>query len=92
MEMKNGDNWYYTYFLQSLIHPKRTYIGSTEKSPYSRLKEHNAGESAYTSRHSPWKLVSFSAVPTLQQAEEFEHYLKNGSGHRFAHRHFFKAD
>jgi len=89
MEMKNGDQWFYTYFLRSLVHPKRTYIGSTEKSPYQRLTEHNAGHSTYTSKHKPWQLVGFMAFPTLKQAEDYERYLKNGSGLRFAHTHIF---
>lgn len=89
MELKNGDHWYYTYFLRSLMHPTRTYIGSTEKSPYQRLEEHNSGDSAYTSRHRPWQLIVFTAFNNRKQAEAFEIYLKNGSGQRFAQNHFF---
>jgi predicted GIY-YIG superfamily endonuclease len=89
MELKNGDQWFYTYFLRSQTHPNRTYIGSTEKSPYVRIKEHNTGTSAYTSRHRPWMLVGFTAFPTLAQAQNFETYLKTSAGNRFAHRHIF---
>ena len=37
----------------------------------------------------PWKLKLYIAFETLPQAQHFEKYLKSGSGHAFANRHFW---
>jgi hypothetical protein len=36
--------------------------------------------------HRPHLRIAFE---TLEQAQHFEHYLKSGSGHAFANRHFW---
>ena len=54
-----------------------------------RLGQHNAGESPHTSKFRPWTLVAYIAFPTEAQAIAFEKYLKQGSGHAFAQRHFW---
>jgi predicted GIY-YIG superfamily endonuclease len=77
---------FYTYVLESLAHPKQHYVGHTEDLR-DRLAEHNAGKSPHTSRHVPWKVKCYMAFETLELARNFEHYLKSGSGHAFAHRH-----
>ncbi len=54
-----------------------------------RLLEHNAGKCPHTSKSLPWKLKLYIAFETLSQAQRFERYLKSGSGHAFANRHFW---
>jgi hypothetical protein len=35
----------------------------------------------------PWQLVTYVAFSEKKKANEFERYLKSGSGHAFANRH-----
>jgi putative endonuclease len=64
------------------------YVGCTKdlKLP---LEQHNAGQSPHTRKFGPWKLAAYIAFPTEAQAVAFEKYLKQGSGHAFAQRHFW---
>jgi hypothetical protein len=39
----------------------------------------------------PWKLKLYVAFDSIEQAQHFEKYLKSGSGHAFAKRHFWPA-
>ena len=55
----------------------------------SRLAEHNRGKCRYTAQHRPWKLKLYVASETRELACGFERYLKSGSGHAFAKRHFW---
>jgi putative endonuclease len=77
----------YVYLLRSLSKPDQTYVGLTHD-PEKRLAEHNAGRSPYTSRFTPWELVVSVYFKDQDKAEAFEKYLKHGSGHAFANRHF----
>ena len=78
---------FYTYILRSLSHPEQRYIGSTSDLK-TRIAKHNAGEVPHTSKFSPWKIESYFAFETKEKAVAFEVYLKTGSGHAFAKRHF----
>ena len=78
---------FYTYILRSLSHPEQRYIGSTSDLK-SRLAKHNAGEVPHTSKFKPWELEVYIAFETKEKATAFEAYLKTGSGHAFAKRHF----
>ena len=78
---------FYTYILRSMSHPNQRYIGSASDLK-ARLAKHNAGEVPYTSKFKPWKLESYFAFETKEKAYAFEAYLKTGSGHAFAKRHF----
>lgn len=80
---------YYVYLLQSLDDPKRRYVGFTRKAVKTRLAEHNAGKSVHTNKHKPWKCVAYFAFENKKKAEDFEIYLKHGSGHAFARKHFW---
>ena len=80
---------YHVYLLQSLSDPSRKYIGFTEREISERLKEHNAGESIHTNKHKPWECISYFTFKDKKKAENFEAYLKHGSGHAFAKRHFW---
>ena len=78
----------YVYFLRSVAHPDKRYVGKTSDL-WARLKNHNAGKSPHTSKHRPWELVVAIRFEEDGKAEAFERYLKGGSGHAFAKRHFW---
>jgi predicted GIY-YIG superfamily endonuclease len=79
---------YYTYILESLSNPRMRYIGSTSNLR-KRLSAHNLGSGHHIKKYNPWKLKLYIAFETLNQAQKFERYLKTGSGHAFANRHFW---
>ena len=73
---------YYVYVLHSLKKSDRYYIGYTldlEK----RLKEHNNGKSSHTKPWLPWEVETYIVFKSKSKAQEFEKYLKSGSGHAF---------
>jgi predicted GIY-YIG superfamily endonuclease len=78
---------FYTYILESVAHSGEFYRGHTEDLK-RRLAEHNAGKCPHTSKCKPWKVKFYAAFETLDLAQEFEQYLKSGSGHAFAKKHF----
>ena len=78
----------YVYILRSLKDTKQRYIGITTNLN-ERLKDHNAGKSPHTARFRPWQIVVAIRFANDQKAEAFEAYLKSGSGHAFAKRHFW---
>jgi putative endonuclease len=67
---------------------KRRYVGITTDLK-QRLAEHNSGKSPHTAQFKPWRLVAYVAFSNEQTANEFERYLKSGSGHAFASRHLW---
>jgi predicted GIY-YIG superfamily endonuclease len=79
---------HYVYLLRSDSDPYQTYIGLTDKID-ARLKKHNEGGSPHTAKYKPWKLVTYVAFSTRDQAAEFESYLKSGSGRAFAKKHLW---
>lgn len=78
----------YVYLLRSKADPKQRYVGLTNDLK-NRLSQHNAGNSAHTSKFSPWEIVLAIYFADPAKARVFEHYLKNGPGHAFANRHFW---
>ena len=78
----------YVYLIQSIPFPNQRYIGLTSDIK-GRMEAHNEGRSAHTSKYKPWKLVTYMAFSSESKALEFERYLKSGSGHAFANRHFW---
>ena len=78
----------YVYLLRSKTHPDQRYVGLTADLA-KRLAEHDAGKSLHTSKFTPWELVVAVYFTDRQKAETFECYLKHGSGHAFANRHFW---
>ena len=78
----------YVYLLRSKARPGKTYVGITEDFR-KRLSEHNEGKSIHTSKWRPWEMVVCTAFADDTKAEAFELYLKKGSGHAFARRHFW---
>ena len=82
---------YYTYVIESIRRPENRYIGHTSDLK-QRVAEHNAGRCDHTAKFVPWKLKIYVAFETLEQAQHFERYLKSGSGHAFADRHFWRTE
>jgi predicted GIY-YIG superfamily endonuclease len=82
-----NDHKYFVYVLQSLKNSKETYVGKTSDVS-RRLSEHNAGKNISTRAFRPWKLLSYTAFNSKEKADEFERYLKTGSGRAFRSRHF----
>ena len=78
----------YVYLLQSLSDPDQQYVGITGDFQ-SRLSQHNAGESPHTKSFKPWQPVVVVRFRNDARADAFEKYLKSGSGHAFAGRHFW---
>ena len=77
----------YTCVLRSLSAPDQRYIGSTADLK-SRLTKHNKGDVPHAEKFRPWKVEAYFAFETKEKAVAFEQYLKSGSGHVFAKRHF----
>jgi predicted GIY-YIG superfamily endonuclease len=65
------------------VFPERRYVGFTSDLK-KRITTHNAGGSVHTSKYKPWILVSYHAFTDKRRAQEFEYYLKSGSGKAFA--------
>jgi predicted GIY-YIG superfamily endonuclease len=76
---------YYVYLIESVNYPEQRYVGFCADLK-SRLASHNSGESVHTSKYMPWKLVAYLAFSDKRKAQEFEHYLKTGSGKAFANK------
>ena len=79
---------FYTYVIESLSHPDQRYVGHTADLR-QRLADHNSKKCLHTSKFVPWKIKLYVAFETIEQAQHFERYLKSGSGHVFAKRHFW---
>jgi predicted GIY-YIG superfamily endonuclease len=79
---------FYVYLIQSEAAPDQRYVGFTTDLK-KRLETHNAGGSAHTSKYKPWRLISYHAFSDRRRAQEFEHYLKSGSGKAFAKKRFW---
>jgi putative endonuclease len=76
---------HYVYMLKSINFSDQTYTGLT-RDLNRRLQAHNAGESKHTAKYAPWRLITYLAFEEKRKAEEFEHYLKSGSGRAFARK------
>jgi predicted GIY-YIG superfamily endonuclease len=74
---------HYVYLIESAAIAGQRYVGLTTDLT-TRLQDHNAGKSAYTSKFRPWRLVTYIAFTSQAKAESLERYLKSGSGHAFA--------
>ena len=81
------ETMFYTYILRSISHPDQRYIGSTADLR-KRLATHNSGCVPHTAKFKPWKIETYIAFESEERARAFEIYLKSGSGHIFAKRHF----
>jgi len=57
---------FYVYIIQSSL--DNSYYKGFSLDPYSRLEQHNLGESSYTSNKIPWKLVCILSFETKKEA------------------------
>jgi putative endonuclease len=78
----------YVYLIESLSVSGKRYVGFTTDLQ-GRLDDHNAGKSPHASKHRPWRIVVAIWFAAEARARAFERYLKSGSGHAFARRHFW---
>ncbi|NMB47915.1 GIY-YIG nuclease family protein [Candidatus Kuenenbacteria bacterium] len=65
---------YYVYFLES-SQDGSYYIGVTDNVG-RRFREHNSGQSKYTSPKKPWILKRVETYPNIKLAYEREKFLK----------------
>lgn len=75
---------YYVYILKSSKSGILYYGFTTDLK--NRFKEHNLGKSRFTKGHLPWELVFYSAFKDRKRAEDFELYIKSGSGKAFVYK------
>jgi putative endonuclease len=75
---------YYVYILESSKSHILYYGFTTDLK--KRLLEHNAGKSRFTKGHLPWNLVWYCAFKNRKKAEDFELYIKSGSGKAFVYK------
>lgn len=78
---------YHTYIIESKIKEGQRYIGHTSNLK-KRIAEHNSAKCLHTAKFRPWKLKLYIGFESLELARQFESYLKSGSGHAFANKHF----
>jgi putative endonuclease len=79
---------HYVYLIQSEADPDRRYTGCTSDLK-RRMADHNTGQSTHTAKYRPWKLVTYLAFSDKIKAQDFERYLKSGSGLVFANKRFW---
>ncbi len=82
---------FYVYILQSISFSNQTYVGYTNNLS-KRLEVHNSGNSTYTSKYIPWKIVTYVAFSDQSLAIEFEKYLKTSSGKILINRRLLKKN
>jgi len=73
---------HYVYVMKSLRDNLRTYVGYSIGLK-ARIKSHNYGQTIYTAKYKPWKLIYYSAFSDMDKAKLFEKYLKTDSGKAF---------
>ena len=67
---------YYVYVIGSLKNSKpKTYVGST-KDLNERLKKHNSGKGAKSTRGRKWKIIYHEIFNSKAKAMRREYYLK----------------
>lgn len=76
----------FVYVLKSLS-VNKSYVGSTNNLS-RRLKEHEKGQSGFTKKFLPWKLIYTEDYATLADARKREKYLKSAAGRKFLKKVF----
>ena len=79
--------FYYVYLLVDVATETHRYTGVTEDLT-ARLAKHNAEKIPHTSKFKPWQVETAVAFSSKEKVVAFDAYLKTGSGHAFANRHF----
>jgi putative endonuclease len=75
---------FYVYLLQTDVDAS-FYVGFTEN-PEQRLIQHNNGESMYTRRKTPWKMVYIENYNSKSEALKREKFLKKQRNKDFYQR------
>ena len=70
---------YLVYILESLADGTR-YTGITGKSIEERVARHNRGDSRFSKKHGPWKVLYQEQVSSRSEAVKRERFLKSGVG------------
>ena len=83
--LPENTNVKYVYLIQSIPFPDQRYVGLTSDLK-NRLSAHNEGRSPHTSKYKPWKLITYVAFSKDEKAQDFEKYIKSGSGRAFANK------
>ncbi len=65
---------HYFYIIESLV--DGSYYKGVTQDPLLRLKRHNNGESTYTSRKCPWKLIYIEEMENKSKALQHEKRIK----------------
>lgn len=79
----------HVYILKSLNY-KKTYVGSTSDLE-RRVNEHNTGQSFFTNRYKPWKLIYKEEFKDISDARKREKYFKTASGRKFIKNYIYSA-
>jgi predicted GIY-YIG superfamily endonuclease len=79
---------YFVYILKSELSGK-IYTGFTTDLQ-SRMKQHNENAGGYTKNRGPWELIWYGTFKDREIAEDFEKYLKCGSGIAFARKRLIR--
>jgi len=87
-KLERGGGVFYVYLLRSIPHPNQHYVGLT-KDLTRRVAHHNSKQSKHTAKYAPWEVIVVTRFKNAARARDFERYLKSGSGHAFAKRHFW---
>ena len=77
---------HYVYILKS-VKLNKYYTGVTNDLK-RRIKEHNSGNSDFTSWSGPYDLVWYCVFNDKNKAYSFEKYLKSSSGSAFRNKRF----
>jgi len=78
---------YIVYILKSKKDSSKFYIGITNNLQ-RRLIEHNSSNAGYTLHYQPWEVEIYIVFKNKKLAENFEKYLKSGSGYAFLKKRF----
>ena len=70
----------FLYILKSVEYSK-TYVGITDNLE-RRLSEHNTGQSTYTSKYTPWKIIYTESCDSMSEAHTREKYFKSAAGRK----------
>jgi putative endonuclease len=76
---------HYVYVLK--LNNQTYYTGYTTDLK-KRVKKHNKGDVPHTKKFRPIKLIYYSAFMSKKKAQNFEKYLKTGSGIAFRNKRF----
>ena len=75
---------YFVYILKSKRDGKG-YTGFTADLE-NRMRQHSENTGGYTKGRGPWELIWYGVFEDRQLAEDFERYLKSGSGIAFSRK------